>query len=163
MKVILRVNGYVGTQQWNINDYKKLEPVLKLSNYKVLINFWNNGRGLNYIPFKNWASGRSGNLVWYQNYNKVKHNREEEFHLASLENLIPSICGLFVLLFSQYGVQVFNPYQTVQSYDSLGEVIHEGSSIFSIVPPVWQESEKYDFDWNAIRGQKNPFKKFRSF
>jgi hypothetical protein len=166
MKAILRANGYKatnkinGVQQWNTNDYKKLESVLRLSDYQVIINFWNNGRGLKYNPFRNWAKGKSGNLVWYQDYNEVKHNRDEKFYLASLENLISSICGLFVILFSQYGVQVFSPYQRVTSHDSLGEIIYKESSIFCIVPPIWQENEKYDFDWDTIGEENNPFKKF---
>ncbi len=168
MKAILKANGYIkknkkgkiiDEKQWNIDDYKKLESVLKLSDYKVLVNFWNGGRGKECIPFRNLATGKSGKLVWYQDYNKIKHNREEKFYLASLDNLLESLCGLFVILFSQYGVQVFSPYQSVQRYDSLGKIIHESSSVFSIEPPEWQDAEKYDFDWDIIREEKNPFKK----
>lgn len=167
-RAILKANGYVKKKEgkiidekwWNIDDYKKLEPVLKLSDYKVLINFWNGGRGEENVPFQNWAKGKSGKIVWYQNYNEVKHNREENFYLASLENLLDSLCGLFVILFSQYSVQVFSPYQNVQSFDSLGKVIHKNSSVFSIEPPEWQDSEKYDFNWDIIREEENPFKKF---
>ena len=169
MKAILKTNGYMKKNKkeevidedwWNINDYKKLEPILKLSDYTVLINFWNGGRGEKCVPFQNIANGNSGNLVWYQNYNEVKHNREKKFHLASLENLLNSLCGLFVILFSQYGVQVFSPYQSVQSYDNSGKIIHKDSSIFSIVPPEWQDDEKYDFNWSKIREEKNPFEKY---
>jgi len=169
MKAILNANGYktktkiAGIQRLNINDYKKLETALKLSEYQVIINFWNNGRGSKHAPFQNWANGESGNLVWYQDYNYVKHDRDGKFHLASLENLISSICGLFVILFSQYGVQVFNPYQKVESYDSWDKTIYEKSSIFSIIPPVWQDGEEYDFNWDIISKQKDPFVRFKSF
>lgn len=169
MKAILNANGYIkknkkgeiiNKEWWNIDDYKKLEPILKLSDYKVLVNFWNGGRGETCIPFKNLKDGKSGKLVWYQEYNEVKHNREEKFNLASLENLLESLCGLFIILFSQYGTQVFSPYQSVQSYDILGKIIHESSSMFSIEPPEWQEAEKYDFDWSVITKEKTPFEKF---
>lgn len=170
MRAILKANGYVKKKKektinekwWNISDYKKLEVMLKLSDYKVLINFWNGGRGEGCIPFQNWAKGKSGKIVWYQDYNEAKHNREEKFHLASLENLLDSLCGLFVILFSQYGVQVFSPYQSVQSYsyDDSSKIIYKSSSIFSIKPPVWQDNEKYDFSWDKIKKEKNPFKKF---
>ncbi|MDD3101931.1 MAG: hypothetical protein PHE59_02195 [Patescibacteria group bacterium] len=168
MKAILKANGYVKTGRWwDMTDYKKLEPVLKLSDYEVLINFWNNGRGMSggCVPFRNWAQSKSGILVWYQDYNNVKHSREENFHLASLGNLLDSICGLFIILFSQYGVQIFNPYQIVKSYDEddLGKIISKDSFIFSIKPPEWRENEKYDFDWDIIRAEKNPFQEFKSF
>jgi hypothetical protein len=47
-KEILKANGYVKINKkreiisedwWNIDDYKKLAPILRLSGYKVLINF----------------------------------------------------------------------------------------------------------------------------
>jgi hypothetical protein len=161
MKNILRTNGYTKEGNWNINDYKRLEPAMKLSDYKVLINFWNNGRGTSIVPFKNWASGRI--LTWYDNYGQVKHSREDKFHLASLDNLVESICGLFIILFSQFGGQVFSPYQIIYEYDILDGVISDRFSIFSILPPVWDKSEKYDFNWSVLKEEEYPFEKFETF
>lgn len=38
--------------------------------------------------------------------------------------------------------------------------IYYGESIFSIVPPTWNDSEKYDFDWDTFKSQSNPFSIF---
>jgi hypothetical protein len=169
MKAILKANDYIkkvkgkkdNDKNWNIKDYKKLESVLKLSKYKVQLIFWNGGRGIECDPFGNLKKGASNNLVWYSEYNNVKHNREEYFHKASLENVIESICGLFVVLFAQYGAQVFNPYQEIESYCVSGNgLISHNSSIFRIQPPKWDENERYDFDWDELRNEKHPFKKY---
>lgn len=171
MKAILKANGYKKTykkgktiddNKWNIEDYKLLEPILKLSDYKVLINFWNGGRGGECSPFNNLAKGKTNKLVWYMDYNQVKHNRAERFNLANLENVIDSLCGLFVVLFSQYGPQVFSPYQQVTTYDISSDNVISGSdtTIFSIKPPEWAENEKYEFDWESLSKQKNPFQTF---
>ena len=170
MKAILSANGYIkknkkkiiSKEYWSITDYKKLEKPLKLSEYKVLINIWDNGRGLEIIPFANLAKGKTKKLVWYQDYNDVKHNREDKFHLASLENVIESFCGLFVILFAQFGVQVFNAYQIITEWDedSSNEIISERFSLFSLKPPMWTEEEKYNFDWDVIKGTPDPFIKF---
>ncbi len=171
MKTILEVNGYqrkakkdnnINKEKLSMVDYKRLEPVLKLSDYKVFINFWNSGRGQECIPFRNLARGKTNRLVWYEDYNKVKHNRVEEFHLANLDNVIDSLCGLFVILFSQYGPQIFSPYQEVTEYRiSHGNVICGGdTSVFSIELPEWNDNEQYDFDWGTISRLKSPFHKF---
>lgn len=174
-KGILKANGYVKIDKnkkiidenyWNIDDYKKLSPVLKLSEYEVLINFWDNGRGGEISPFNNLADGESGVLVWYQDYNKVKHNREKDFNLASFSNLLNALCGVFIILFSQYGVQVFNSYHNVTNYDDEGgldKIIYQDSSIFGIKTPDWNDNEKYDFDWNVIKDEENPFIKYNNF
>ena len=173
-KSILKANGYSSKKNgkikkdndWNIEDYKKLEAILKLSDYKVLINFWDNGRGRVVAPYQNWAKGKSGKLVWYSFYNEVKHNREDSFYLASIENLIYAICGLFVILFSQYSVQVFSPYQIIDSYNSfdnnLGRFIcGESDFIFAIFLPKWGKSEKYDFNWESLcESDDDPFEQF---
>ncbi|MFA5348977.1 MAG: hypothetical protein WC309_01235 [Candidatus Paceibacterota bacterium] len=171
MKAILKVNGYKKTDKngktiddnkWNIEDYKLLEPILKLSDYKVSINFWNGGRGGEYGPFNNLANGKTNKLVWYMDYNQVKHNRAERFNLANLGNVIDSLCGLFVVLFSQYGPQVFSPYQQVTTYDISSDNVISGSdtTILSIKAPEWAENEKYEFDWESLSKQKNPFQTF---
>jgi hypothetical protein len=82
--------------------------------------------------------------------------------LASFNNLLNALCGVFIILFTQYGVQVFNPYHKVSSYDEeeLDKIIYEASSIFGIEVPDWEDNEKYDFDWNVVKNEENPFIKF---
>ncbi len=55
-------------------------------------------------PFTNWnSSNPTTSLEWYDNYNKVKHDREVSFHYGKLESCIDSLCGLLVVLASKYG------------------------------------------------------------
>jgi len=171
MKNILDVNGYIkrgknnkiiNIKYWNISDYKKLEKGLKLSNYKVVLNFLNKGLGDEFSPYQNLAKGKSNKLVWYQDYNNVKHDRDNRFHEANLENLIFAICGLFVILFAQYGIQVFNSFQIVDGYteDNGSGLLYNDSSIFGIIPPEWKKDEKYHFNWDELSKEKIPFVKY---
>ena len=46
-------------------------------------------------PFENLAIGK--NPVWFNAYNKVKHDRENNIKDGNLKNVIDSLAGLFVL------------------------------------------------------------------
>lgn len=85
-KLIMEANG--ATPQghfFTMADYKKLEKSSLLSKYSVTYTNWRkrNAAGeLEYInkvfvPFKNFDQSISTSPDWYQAYNEVKHNREE--------------------------------------------------------------------------------------
>lgn len=93
----------------NVNDYKQLESVLKLESLKAGALFWMPQRKILH-PFLNWTNN-SPPLDWYQDYNKVKHNRESEFACASLKNVVLSLSANFLLLYSLFGEGVFSPYR----------------------------------------------------
>lgn len=158
-KRILEVNGYKITSRTNISDYFKINSATKLSEYKVYLNIWHpNEKKIQ--PFQEWNN--SATLSWYQAYNKVKHNRQTEFNNASLENLINAVAGVYVILYAQFGVFSFNPYHEVNMVDdNENGSISSGESIFSIIPPIWTDNEKYDFDWNTLKNQTNPYDKYK--
>ena len=56
--------------------------------------------GLTFIPWQNWASGKSPD--WWQDYNSVKHERNVNFNRANLSNVLNSIAALYVLLLYYY-------------------------------------------------------------
>lgn len=75
-RAILIDNGYTtSSHNMNIsNDYFKINRVLKLDEYEVRLNIWENGP-LILKPFQAWSSPTFSPLTWYQDYDGVKHNR----------------------------------------------------------------------------------------
>lgn len=152
-KRILIANGYAAN---NMNDYKKIEQATHLSGYTVLYSNWLPSQ-YTVHPFANWATG--GSLPWYQAYNDVKHNRSQQFHLASLKNLLDSICGLLCIIHSQIGDSVQRVFQSNVYFSALNDDKVTVRS-FTITPYQFSDSEKYDFDWDNIKTDPNRFQRF---
>jgi hypothetical protein len=143
------------SDKFNIEDYHKINQPTKLSDYEVRFEAWSPNEHI-LKPFGEWNNGHT--LRWYQDYNNVKHYRSENFNKASLENLIKSITSVYVILFAQFGINAFNPFHKVGKYESDKEYyIYDSNSMFSIKCPEWPKSEKYDFDWDVLSKQSNPF------
>ena len=55
-------------------------------------------------PFSKWDP-KKGNqtLPWYADYHAVKHNREQDFSRARLENAFDAIAACAILLVAQFG------------------------------------------------------------
>lgn len=53
--------------------------------------------GMSFIPWANWVAPKLPPLWWMAN-NKVKHHRAENFHQASLKNVLNAVAGLVLLL-----------------------------------------------------------------
>ncbi len=91
-------------------------------------------------------------------YNAAKHNRQAEFHKANLTNLLKAVAGVYTILFAQFSVFSFNPYQQINIVEDNDDgSIFSGESIFSIIPPNWPEEERYDFRWEKLKEQPTPF------
>jgi hypothetical protein len=73
-----------------------------------------------------------------------------------------SVAGLLVILFSQFYVFVFNPYQTVGGWsgDDDGSIYFESSLFRIVTPTTWALNERYDFDWARIKTLGSPFDSF---
>ncbi|CAI3548293.1 hypothetical protein [Clostridium neonatale] len=53
---------------------------------------------INLEPFKDWSDDPNYNSPkWWKEYNSVKHNRNENFENANLENVLNSLAGLYIL------------------------------------------------------------------
>jgi hypothetical protein len=65
-------------------------------NFEVLIPRY----GLSLQPWINWSANNPP--IWWQDHNKVKHNRDQYFDRANLKNCINSIAGLFVAVLHLY-------------------------------------------------------------
>ncbi|MDY6839612.1 MAG: hypothetical protein SWH78_16740 [Thermodesulfobacteriota bacterium] len=107
-KFVLTENEYAKRENMNIQDYRHLEEYFELSKQEAGLLFWTPKKKF-VRPFADWAHSNSP-LSWYQDYNKVKHNREAEFPLASFNNLVLSLSGLFLCLHARFRRSFFNPY-----------------------------------------------------
>lgn len=116
-KRILIHDGYrTRPEKMNIKDYFTLNKAYKLSKYDLTIDSWRSGVKI-LDPYKPWQNDTYSRLPWYTAYNNSKHDRHQNFKEANLENLLNAIGGLFILLYSQFGSDVFNNYQENTDYD----------------------------------------------
>jgi len=169
-KAILEENTFtppVG-RSLNMTHYRKVDATHHLSSYEVMLPIWN---GVPPIlkPFEAWRSARglpsSGGvtLPWYKAYNASKHDRQDEFKKANLDNLVMAVAGLLVLISSQFLRQDFSAGS--RGFDISGNDYHpmEPSigSLFRIkYPDDWVDAECYDFDWSVLGKQADRFEKF---
>jgi len=155
-KAILSENGYSRNGDWNMGDYKKIEKTHLLSAYEVKVPTWSGSREL-WTPFAAWASNES--LPWYQAYNATKHDRHTEFPTATFEHLIEAMCGLLILLSAQFETNDFSPGNTLLSVGGPSDGMESGIGSFFRVrfPDNWPMELRYDFDWQALRNEEDPF------
>jgi hypothetical protein len=103
MKKILKINNFiVKDDKYSTNHYYNLKEALRLDEYEIkFMEFEHLG---SYNPFSVWHSEKpTQSLVWYDAYNKIKHDREMNFCHATLENALRSITAYAILLIAQYG------------------------------------------------------------
>lgn len=136
-KGILKANNYAGQpRNWNRGDYQKLATPMRLNEYVIsLAKFPWLGT---FRPFSAWASdnlakpqGERDKLEWFDNYNAVKHDREQEIARGNLKSVIEAVCATWVMMISQFG------FAGMRENSDLHRFFHfyEG--------PSWQLSEAY--------------------
>ncbi len=76
----------------NINHYKQIiqQNLISFINEEISINRF----GLTYKPWDNWNEAHNPN--WWRSYNNVKHQRNNHFHEANLQNTINSVGALLI-------------------------------------------------------------------
>jgi hypothetical protein len=159
LKAILLENGYANHKTLNMkDDYRKIKKSHRLSSYVVRLPSWR-GTQSERRPFQEWSTP-TGTLAWYNSYNAAKHDRDSNFSLANFESALDALCGLAVLLCAQfedddfsareYAVQtLYGPFFSQRAGFLLGTPAHE-----------WPDAELYDFDWNAISSDLEPFQNY---
>lgn len=146
----------------NINDYKLINASHRLSSFKVRVPGWKGTRK----PFAPWETKQP--LSWYRAYNKSKHNRHENFHLATFDALIDAYCGLNVLLSAQFHNEEYAPGKqsltiegacyTYEGDDGMEPSI--GDVLRIKFPTDWTADECYDFSWPSLAKLDDPFENF---
>jgi hypothetical protein len=98
---VLRANGYGSSGQLNTADYVKLADPLHLREYRVALRHYEHYPTLE--PFRNWdAAAPTKTLPWYDAYNRAKHDREANFHRATLDNVVRATAAYYILTASQF-------------------------------------------------------------
>ncbi|MBP4143215.1 hypothetical protein J3S90_15525 [Flavobacterium sp. P4023] len=149
-------------KDWNINDFKIINKTHHLDDYSIELPFW---KGIENVrkPFLSWK--KNGDLIWYQAYNKSKHDRHNSFEVANFTNLIDAFSGLCVLLTSQFRHVDFQPGPDnlqANGYSYFGDGFGGfgiGDYLMVDYPENWKEEEKYDFDWTKLKGETERFGK----
>lgn len=98
---ILEANGH-SKAVMNTHDFIKLRDPMQLEEYSVSLPYfpWLPS----FQPFLGWDSLHpTKSLKWYAAYNAVKHDREKEFHQATLINAIEAVCACFIIIRAQFG------------------------------------------------------------
>lgn len=153
------INQY-GKPILNIGVYKIINSTHRLSSYEVMLPIWNGDKKI-FQPFQSWKE-KNGVLNWYQAYNDSKHDRQDKFKLANIENLLDAVTALLILLSSQFKDEDFSPGTTglaIEGHDYYDFDNAIGSFFRIKFPHDWDESEKYDFDWNELKNNPNRFEK----
>ena len=105
--------------------------IVKLINYPIVLHPWNDLE----THFTNTPG-----IIWWKAYNKVKHDRmnpvtingltKEGYRFATLENVLNSLGGLYVLLLHSY-------YLLLKSEGKTIEIPLPGSRLFLLDSPLW--------------------------
>ena len=158
-KAIFSDNKYSKTDNLNINDYRKINYSHYLSEYEVRVVGWR-GTKSTYKPFDSWSIGPS--LPWYQAYNRTKHDRHANFHLANFTNLIQAMSGLTALMSSQFMDIDFKPMgfgsNIVRPKDDFKE---SHSEFFNVkYPKNVNAHDRYEFEWEKLKIEPDKFNIF---
>ena len=147
-RAILSENGY-SIGHANIRDYSKIEHSHRLSDYTIEIPNWH---GLDRLrrPFSSWP------LPWYRAYNRVKHDRQANFALASFGTCTDAFCGVAAILASQFICSDFRFTTRTGFYSKPHDGFEDaiGGYLRVKFPETFPERERYDFDltkeaWSA--------------
>jgi len=133
-KGVLKANGVEGE---NTRDYVKLLPVLKLNKYAIELPFYPWVGSVR--PFDTWEPNLpTQSLAWYDAYNAVKHDRDENFSRGTLLNALRAVCAVAIMNYAQFGLYADN--RDARAFFALKE------------KPKFDPTEVYPI-WGAI---KNP-------
>lgn len=99
---VLSSNSYSGNGRLSTNDYVKLLEPMQLARYEVQFPLFSEVPPQR--PFASWRSSQpTKSLTWYDAYNATKHNREQNFGRASLQNAVEAVSAVAVMLCAQFG------------------------------------------------------------
>lgn len=92
-------------KRFTTKNYIKSCTPLRLTEWKVRLKDYD----LEYQPFRYWnIMQATKSLPWYHAYNAVKHDREKNFHLSTLGNVLEAAAALHIMQVAQFGPGVFD-------------------------------------------------------
>jgi hypothetical protein len=100
---VLKENNYPSNGRLTTNDFVKACSPMLLDGYELSLQQY--PEFPSFKPFKDWNTKQpTESLIWYDAYNKTKHDREENLKLGSLNNAVVSVGAAVVMFHAQYGM-----------------------------------------------------------
>jgi hypothetical protein len=140
---VLVANG-VRKKVFTTREYVVLREAMRLDEYAVAFPSypWLEP----FKPFEGWntTGGSTQTLKWYDSYNAVKHNRENEFERATLRHAFEAVSACAIMMTAQFGHHLnTGPRSELQSFFQFSTI------------PKWPLSDVYIFpysagDWSAV-------------
>lgn len=143
-KGILRANGYAAAERLSTADFVKLMAPLRLDEYEVQLIFY--AATPRRSPFARWSPlAPTQSLPWYDAYNAVKHDREVNFHRATIANALDAVTACAIMLAAQY--------RLIPNWgDQIGDFF-----VFT-KHPQWPPEQQYIAQpWSAIQWNALPY------
>ena len=75
-----------------------------------------------------------------------------------LRILLSAVGGLVVILAAQFHTQDFAPHDYMVSEGSTEQEVAIGGYFLVKFPDDWTNAERYDFDWQKLKGDDDPFR-----
>jgi hypothetical protein len=159
-------NEYAAAQgNLTMQQYRLIDISHRLSSYEIRVPTWQGSKGVR-KPFHGWSQGAP--LPWYQAYNKSKHNRHENFKLATFDALIDAFCGLSALLSAQFHDEDYSPGDKTLGLDGACYTYDGDDGMEPAIrgllrvsfPSDWPQDQRYEFNWQQISASEDPFQNF---
>lgn len=149
----LTENGYQEKSRYSTWDYIKCRDVLKLNKYETKLIQYSDLKV--FAPFKDWSNEKgktTESIPWYDAYNRVKHNRNDNISHANLEHLLDAISAIHILLESQYGEGIFQSIFGQAEHKSLFSTLKRPIwELHQINAPILIDSYPLETEWIAMR------------
>jgi hypothetical protein len=101
------VANHVDKNNYSTVDYVKLRTAMRLDEYAVTFPSYPWLAAIK--PFESWSdTSPTRSLLWYDAYNGVKHNRENEFERATLRHAFEAVTACAIMVVAQFGLYFDN-------------------------------------------------------
>ena len=144
-RAVLKANG-VNRSRYTTQDYCSLLGAMKLNEF--VISFPDYPWIEPVAPFKDWDRARpTGTLQWYDAYNAVKHDRENNLEQANLRFAFQAVAACAIMIVGQFG-EVFGFDLRTSGRPRTFFWIQNG--------PVWDFADCYAEFFETANGQWTP-------
>lgn len=133
---VLASNG-IAPARPSTADYVKLAPAMRLSEYAVKLQHYS---WLDPIaPFDTWdAAAPTQSIIWYDDYNAAKHDREAAFARATVGSAIQAVAAVWIMVAAQFGIHGVREFDDLRRYFHLERV------------PLWRYSQVYTHGYEGF-------------
>jgi len=110
----------------NINAYRDilLAELPDLPTMEIFITRY----GLSFKPWENWSqSSVNSNPIWWNSYNKVKHQRDIHFDKATLKNALNALGALLILIYYYYSYELANNEERLDPKETMRQLEPEST------------------------------------